>query len=502
MWVPILITVALFAGLSLTFGLTRREEIKGNWSKYRGDLLYMFAAPLFKPDDDKRSRFEFAADNFREVVKSNMTKMFGVLLAPLFTIFKLLMNATGQSLQGIFNTRSILAKMWNKFNEMIDIFMRRFYEMFHRLRVTFVQLNHAMSKAMGAAVGAIYSGLNLITAMRNTVDLVITVILGISFAFLPLYFLTPWVIIPHMALVIPTFMFADQVGYEGGFDFVLDIFCFDGDTQIFTANGQQAIKDIKIGTPLANDAGKVTGFMEFDAPSADLYELRGVKVTGSHIVYADDGKPMFVYEHPAARKLSPAAVKLYSLCTSSRRIPVQSNNGLLMFADWEELADDDDQLKQWNTHVYQALNGHKPVKQAPVAYKSEAVYHPAAQVKMADNTWQPIKTLRPGDRVCDAAGQPTRVQGIVYMSTDEVEGTAFEGIVSAGCWIRGHDGFWSQPTATGSKPAVGNWLSLITDSGTFIVEGVGVVRDFTDVGSEHIHQTYDWVLGKLMPTKE
>ena len=304
-----------------------------------------------------------------------------------------------------------------------------------------------------------------------------------------------------MALVIPTFMFADQVGYEGGFDFVLKIFCFDGDTQVLTANGPQTIKEIKIGTPLAHDAGKVTGFMKFDVPTADLYDLHGVKVSGSHIVY-NDGIPMFVYEHPAARKLPPAAVKLYSLCTSSRRIPVQSTNGTILFADWEELADDDDQLKQWNTHVYQALNGHKPVKQSPVAYKSEAVLHPSVHVKMADNTWQPIKTLRPGDHVCDAAGQPTRVRGIVEMTANEVEATAHNGKISAGCWIRGADGFWSQPTATAGAPASGIWLSLVTDAGTFVVEGVGVVRDFTDVGSEHIHQTYDWVLGKLMPTKE
>jgi len=482
----------------------RREEIKGNWSQYRGDLFYMFAAPLFKPDDDKRSRFEFATDNFREVVKSTMTKMFGVLLAPLFTIFKLLMNATGQSLQGIFNTRSILSKMWNKFNEMIDIFMRRFYEMFHRLRVTFVQLNHAMSKAMGAAVGSIYSGLSLMNAIFSTMDLVVTVCMSIALTLVPLMFFSPWAILPFLGLIVPTIMFAKDSGYNGDLDFLIDVFCFDGETQVLTSTGAQAIKQIKIGTQLAHGAGKVTGVMEFDVPTADLYELHGVKVTGSHIVYAATGAPKFVYEHPAARKLPPAVVKLYSLCTSSRRVPVQSNNGLIVFADWEELADDEDQLKQWNTHVYQALNGRKPVAQLSTSYKSEAVMHPSVQVKMADNTWQPLRALRPGDRVCDAGGQPTRVRGIVCMSTDEVEGTAFGGTVSAGCWIRGHDGFWSQPTITTRiKPAASDsWMSIITDSGTFTVGGVGVVRDFTDVGSDHIHQTYDWVLGKLKPTKE
>ncbi len=501
MWVPILITVALFAGLSLTFGLMRREEVKANWSKYRGDLLYMFAAPLFKPDDDRRSRFEFATDNFREVVKSNMTKMFGVLLAPLFQILKLLMNATGQSLQGIFNTRSILAKMWNKFNEMIDIFMRRFYEMFHRLRVTFVGLNHAMSKAMGAAVGAIYSGLSLIQAIFSTMDLVITVCIGIALSLVPLMFFTPWAILPFLGLIIPTIIFADQAGYQGDLDFLIDVFCFDADTQVLTLDGVQAIKDIKIGTKLANGQGVVTGCMEFNVYTADLYELHGVKVTGSHIVYSDAGKPMFVYEHPDARKLPTTPTTLYSLTTSSRRIPVQSTYGTMLFADWEELADDDEQLKQWNTHVFQALNGRKPVTQTPSSYNSEAVFHPNTHVKMADHSYQQIQSIRPGDRVCDATGQPTRVRGIVSMSTSEVEATV-DGKYSAGVWIRGHDGIWSQPVAHTPSPSNQQWLSLITDAGTFIVDGVGLVRDFTDVGSEHIHQTYDWVLGKLMPTKE
>ena len=501
MWVPILITVALFAGLSLTFGLMRREEIKGNWSKYRGDLLYMFAAPLFKPDDDKRSRFEFATDNFSEVVKSYMTKMFAVFLAPLFQIFKLLTNAAGQSLQGIFNTRSILSKMWNKFNDMIDIFMRRFYEVFHRLRVTFMGLNHAMSKAMASAVSAIYAGLSLIKAIFSTMDLVITVCMGIALSLVPLMFFTPWVILPFLGIIIPTIMFADQAGYQGDLDFLVDVFCFDADTQILTPDGPQSIKNIKIGTQLANGNGTVTGWMEFHVPTADLYELHGVKVTGSHVVYNADGKPMFVYEHPEARKLSPTTTTLYSLTTSSRRIPVQANNGTLMFADWEELADDDEQLKQWNTHVFQALNGCKPIVQSPAAYKSEAVFHPDVKVKMADHSYQTIRSIRPGDRVCDATGHPTRVRGTVSMSTSEVEATV-DGKYSAGVWIH-RDGVWSQPMhAVGNTPSNQVWHSLVTDSGTFIVDSVGSVRDFTDVGSEHIHQTYDWVLGKLMPTKE
>jgi hypothetical protein len=501
MWVPILITVALFAGLSLTFGLMRREEIKGNWSQYRGDLLYMFAAPLFKPDDDKRSRFEFATDNFREVVKSNMTKLFGILLAPLFQIFKLLMNATGQSLQGIFNTRSILSKMWNKFNEMIDIFMRRFYEMFHRLRVTFVGLNHAMSKAMGAAVGSIYSGLSLMSAIFSTMDLVVTVCMGIALSLIPVMLFTPWAILPFLGLIVPTIMFAKNSGYQGDLDFLIDVFCFEAETPVQTIKGTHPIKEIAIGTQLANGAGTVTGRMEFNVHTADMYELHGVKVTGSHIVYSDAGKPMFVYEHPAARKLPASVVTLYSLTTSSRRIPVQSNKGTLMFADWEELAADDDQLKQWNTHVFQALNGRKPMVQTPSSYNSEAVFHPNTQVKMADHSYQPIQSIRPGDRVCGAAGQPTRVRGIVAMSTSEVC-AAVNGKYSAGVWIHDHDGVWSQPVAHTPPPPNQQWVSLVTDAGMFIVDGVGPVRDFTDVGSEHIHQTYDWVLGKLMPSKE
>ncbi len=497
MWVPILITVALFAGLSLTFGLMRREEIKSNWSQYRGDLLYMFAAPLFKPDDDKRSRFEFATDNFREVVKSNMTKLFGILLAPVFQIFKLLMNATGQSLQGIFNTRSILSKMWNKFNEMIDIFMRRFYEMFHRLRVTFVGLNHAMSKAMGAAVGSIYSGLSLMNAIFSTMDLVITVCMGIALSLVPVMLFTPWAILPFLGIIVPTIMFAKDSGYKGDLDFLIDVFCFDGNTVVLTAKGPQPIKDVAIGTELAHGKGTVTGRMEFSVHTADLYELQGVKVTGSHIVFDAAGKPMFVYEHPAARKLPPAIVTLYSLTTSSRRIPIQSATGHLMFADWEELADDDTQLKEWNAHVFQALNGFKPASQSSVAYNSEAVFHPNQKVKMADHTYESLRNIRPGDRVCDAVGQPTRVRGIVSMSTSEVTATV-EGKFSAGVWIRGRDGIWAQPTATTTpSPKNQQWLSLVTDAGTFIVDGVGAVRDFTDVGSEHIHQTYDWVLRKL-----
>ena len=114
MWTFIAITVALFLGLVFIQASVNKTEIMANWPKYKSDPFYMFAAPLFKPDDDPRSRIQFATDNFRDAITELLNKIFAVLLQPLFQIFKILTDAITQNLTSLFNIKALLDNMWKK----------------------------------------------------------------------------------------------------------------------------------------------------------------------------------------------------------------------------------------------------------------------------------------------------------------------------------------------------------------------------------------------------
>lgn len=493
MWVFIAITVALVIGLSIASVWSRRKEISENWSKYHADPLYMFSAFLFKPDDDPRSRFKFAADNFVNVINDVLMRTFQVFLQPVFGIFKLFSDSLTQSLSGLFNIRSLLGNMWNRFNSMTDIFQRRFNGTIHQLRMTFTKLFSAMEKTFGVAVSSVYGGLSVIYTMTSFMDFMIKLsitILAILMVMMVWFFYVLWPLIPLIAIATA---FVAEAGYATG------TFCFRGETLLRTRSGAtRRIDEVRLGTVLEGD-GIVTGVFEFDTPAYDLYVIDGIAVSGTHIVYRPDGTPVHVENHPGASRFEGDAGKVYCLLTTNHRIPVQGDSGVTQFADWEELEEMDD-LKRWNNQVFETLNPGVPYRRStPKALLSEAVLTRESRIETPEGVL-PIELIRPGSFVLDAEGLPTRVTGVVVVAPSEVEGVVPVGHgaqVSVGAWLH-VDGIWQQPVAPRAVTALREPLySLFTEAGTFRIAGGVAMRDFTDVGATDLPTTYDWVLESL-----
>lgn len=501
MWAFLGMSVALFLGLAFFMGYMRREEIMANWSKYRSDPFYMFAAPLFKPKDDTRSPVQFGIDNFYDVLMMKVHDVFQVFMEPIFKIFKLFLDAMTQTGDGLFNIKALLANMWDKWNKLVDPFMRRFQTLFHRFRVTFIKLFAAMQKTLGVATSAIYAGLSTITTMLSFLDLMVNIIISILITLLILVFLPPFVLIPILPLIIAAIVMVSQTASSAGVEGMAGTFCFAKGTLVSTSNGAIPIEHIQIGTRLCTGE-RVTGFMEFQASSHDLYELHDIVVSGSHIVYFH-GKPIHVHKHPDALPYTGPDVQLYCLMTSDKKIPIVSHRGLMQFADWEEITSLDD-LKQWHTQVYETLNPSLPYPNTvlnDVLY-SESVFSEHVRIVTPDG-WKYVQNLRPGDLVLDDRNRPTPIHGKVEVDMLEVQsavGIEKGAYMSSAVWF--YEGTeWKQSRDSPMYPSNQAWFSLFTQSGTFQIyteKGIRPVRDFTDIGPDHIHETYDWVLESLM----
>ena len=500
MWAFVGITVALFLTLGFSSAYMKREEIMANWSKYRDDPLYMFAAPMFKPADDPRSRLKFASDNFVDVLLGLLEKIFSVFLQPVFKIFGLFTGALTESLSGLFNIRALLGNMWNRFNEMTDIFMRRFNRVFHQLRLTFAKLLDAMDKTFAVAVSAVYEGISTIHTITSFIDLLIKIVIAIlviMVAMIIFLIFVLWPFIPMILLVVGIISTTALGGAVGG---MAGTFCFTGSTQIHTADGLKSIREIKLGQVLHDNSGIVQGLMEFDVVAEDLYELYGVQVSGAHIVYTQNGCT-HVREHPDAIKTTTQDTKLYCLITSNRKIPVASSKGVLLFADWEEIHTDVE-LEKWHRHVFTELNPGKPyINASSKILQTEAAVSKHTRVMTAIGPIE-ICEIRPGDHIMDAYGNQTRVTGIVRVAGSEISDalrindTSF---LSASTWML-KGGSWNHPANTEPVNSDEVWYSLFTESGSYKLcdlLGSDGIRDFTDIGPDHIHETYDWVLESL-----
>jgi hypothetical protein len=507
MYALLALSFLFIISLSFISAYIRRDEIIKNWTKYRDNPLYIFAAPLFKPDDDPRSRLKFASDNFVDVINGFIMRIFAVFLQPVMKIVQLLTGSLEESAGGIMNMRGVLGNMYKKFNSVVDIFMRRYNNTFHSLRITWVKLHESLKKTFGVAVSALYAGVSAFRGIDNMfrlMTIVSIVILSILLGFVVFFFFLLWPLIP---LILVTIGFISQTPYASEVSGMGSAFCFSGDTKVATLNGIKTMKEIKIGTVLIQNGveNKVTAKLEFKDEYESLYDLYGVQVSGSHI-YLHDGIPIFVKDHPDAKPNAISPPQVYCLITENHTIPVISNKGIIVFADWEEISKHED-LLDWHKIVFSMLNPNTP-------YSPPNKHNLNSESAISEKTYvvTPLGPLQirhctPGMKVYDSNNDVTTVNGIVKIHCDEVDAAVqldTNTFISAGTWIHTEAG-WKMPSKSNASNKMA-WYQLFTTAGTFRILTSDfktiAVRDFSDVGSENIEKTYDWVLTTLASQSE
>lgn len=506
----VLVSLVLLIGLGVTYTAGRRAEISANWAKYRSDPLLLFMAFMFKPDEDPRSRFQFAADNYSEVVKLYMDKVVAVALTPVYQIFGVLSGSIATTTEGLGGIKSLFGNLFKGFQSMVDIFMKRFGRVSHALKNTFRQLLQALQHVWSTAVASVYAGLSTIYTMQNTLRLMVNVVVTIMIilsVMMFFFFFALWPLLP--VIILGGYMIGEMgpliesaTGGDGGAKDAASLaigMCFAPCTRIVLHDGSDvAIQDIRLGDRLAAGSAKgskgvVTGILRFEEP-ARLYSLHGVHVSGSHIVWEGD-RPLFVKDHPDA-KPSIRTNSVICLLTSHRRIPVLSDRGVLSFADWEELEDEDeDALQAWYERVDAVLNGNSARGKKTRRSDEEAGLSGAAPVSTPTGA-KPLRDIKPGDLVLDASGGQTRVTGVVTLRGGPAAahrlGSSHR-FLTTGCWARlRKGGRWEQPLET-TKHEEPVWHHLFTASGTFTLVGDVALRDFSDVGEE-LPTTYETTL--------
>jgi len=499
----IIVCLALTLGLAYVYVDSRRAEITKNWKTYRMNPFVLFMGPLFKPEEDPRSRLQFGADNFIEVIRIFIDKLLAVALKPVFQMFNAVSDALNVTSNGLFNIKALMSKLLSGFNQMIDVFQRRFNMVGHELRMVFVKLLNAMQKTWASSAASIYAGLSTISTMMNTMRLMVTIAITILIILVVLvfwFFFALWPLIP--LIVLGGVMVGDVTSKlnipNDAAGAVSSIACFASDTPIciqgLSRSTTMRIGEVKPGLILRSGA-TVDGVIHFTNKSESVYNLWGTRVTGSHIVYDPLTGPVQVAQHPEAVLTTDVVPDLYCLLTSDRKIPILTSKGVQDFADWEELdAEDDEALRSWHAYVVQTLNGSEASVPEPKHLEVEAGLSGAVRIKTPQGSI-PIANLRPGSTVISATGQETLVTGVVHWHGEATAVPRGDGFISTGCWE--HETYWKQPEDCADLLNT-NWYHLFTEAGTFVLEDSNLaIRDFSDVGSVALEATYESVLQRM-----
>jgi hypothetical protein len=250
------------------------------------------------------------------------------------------------------------------------------------------------------------------------------------------------------------------------------------------------IKDLKLDDILS-DGGKVEGILEVNGTGTDIYTLKGVHVSGDHLVFYEPlNKWILVKEHPEAHKEIKQEPILICLNTSSREIPIQG----IRFRDWEEIPTErPDIQKGWNELVANLLGSQSVTEAEDYPLFSGAWFVQTPDGKVA------LRDVQIGEKIQDIDNKWTKVLGIYQgLETASESQTAFW--TTDSIWWK-TDSSWAQKNVSATKkPYKQKGYHLVTGSGSFTIfsdtaeEGV---RDFTEVGQARIAETYEWMKQRL-----
>jgi hypothetical protein len=324
-------------------------------------------------------------------------------------------------------------------------------------------------------------------------------------------------VLPMILIIVGIIAASALGGAVGGMG---EAFCFDPDTKVEMSDGtHKPISEIKVGDKLAGESS-VTGTMKFKADNTELYDVDGVKVSGSHLIYAD-GKPVFVKNFTGAQSAGAyAGAQVICLNTSNHKIPVVGKTQKLLFADWEEL--DNVDMEDWDKYVRAFLNAGSKVRAAPASASPTATtsVNVDGDVLTSESGFSgttPIPTLKEGVRfnyvplsdieigmeVFDGTSF-VPVVGIVQIAPTEVKSYGSIGDVplSGACWIFDKaDNLWKRAAETNnwkvSALPVSNQYAIFTASGKIMIDK-NIYSDFSDVGLINIEKTYEFTLNSLI----
>jgi hypothetical protein len=199
-----------------------------------------------------------------------------------------------------------------------------------------------------------------------------------------------------------------------------------------------------------------------------------------------DEKKIYVKDHPRAFITDKKEPTLWTLITDKREIPVMGSNGILRFLDWDEIPESADDA--WDSVVNSMINAPGCKSMPP---RSAPCIDPDARVRTHQSVLVPLSDMRIGTWIHDEVGW-TKIVGIcerTVKNTILLDGTH----LTDGNWVLDQKTReWRHPTGL----QVSNELTgfqLITESGSFkIYLATGkelVVRDFTEVGLNQIHES-------------
>ena len=326
------------------------QPIKDDWVNQRcKPHVIPFAGFINKPKD--RSILEFTQENFIYCTQDILKYVTGYSVLPIQYLIDILQNVYIE----IKNALQYIRVLFNRIRKDTEAAAIKIYGRILNFTIPIQQMVLAIkdtfAKIQGAVVSALFSVLGIYYTLKSALANIVNVL--ITWLIILIAIVAPMLVFPPTAVfAIPILSVALSVAIPLGimvsfFTNVLHIYpenpipdipsppsiCFDGNTLLHMSDQKyKKMRLIQVGDKLY-DGSMVTAKMKFDARHVNMYDLYGVKVSGSHMVKYKNFW-LHVRNHPDAKQLHHYYEQcIYCINTTSKTIHV----GDICFADWDDL---------------------------------------------------------------------------------------------------------------------------------------------------------------------
>ena len=503
-WPIIFISIGLFVYAISQFAMMERSTIMNNWPELRCNVFVMFAAFWLKPESDPQSAGEFAAGNFQFCTKGIIETVMKTVMSPFSSVLNIQAEVANVFTLILNSIKTAIKTMYDEFLSFLDPVFKKFNAVTYQIGIVMQKIRASFEKANAALLSAVFSGLSTVKAIQNAIQFVIKVVMIIIAIMVAIIFLLFFILFPFIPILITPVLVAiiaigSAVGAEASD--AQGAFCFTGDTCISLADGTtKPISELILGEQLAGGA-TVEAILQMEGTHTPLFDLEGIRVSGSHIV--QQGSTWHsVAEDSRAKPIPERSERLFCLNTSTQTIPVVTQGTTVLFRDWEEI-DGRDTVGQrnWNKLVSSLLGGLQVDSQEE---DMSCLLDPTILVPTPQGL-RPLTRIQIGDEIELSYNRPTRVIGVVRGRV--------EGVAKGPHWLSGviekihrptdgsiHRRISTITSATDSSHSYLYGNHVITESGELVVYTNGIVRklrDFTEVGIDQIHRTYPFVSQRL-----
>jgi len=498
-YIPILTTTILCAiTYSFVLAYTDIDSIKKNWNERRCEVGTMIVAGLYKPDTYIGSSIDFASENFNYCGRKIADNVIREGMGPLYSVAEQQANAQSSLTGPLNNIRATLARTNTQFSDYMNIHYLKYTNSIVETVKSYFYMQLAMKRFSAIMVSLLYMMISGFIFMGNMISFgtkAIKIFLGTLTGMMILLFpvLSPFsVLIASVTAIISGVALGVVSSIESSI-------CCDPKAPVKMADGSvKSLDTIQIGDCLLNpdstEENKVLGILFADGSKTPIYEIDGVRMSGSHSIKYNSNW-ILAKDHPEGLIGFPLK-ELICLNTTHHIVPlIGKSMNTVYVSDWEEVSSLQGQ-KAWIDWVHLLLNGTSiSVSKYPT---STPLLSPSIQVILETNKKVPINTIKIGDRIL-SKNRYTTVKAIYkgIISVNQTPKTPEW--ISDGVWLCRYN-FWAtsyngiQSSPEGHIQLTG--FHLITEDETFIIERDKndiLIRDFTEVGLSRIDQSYEMV---------